>query len=331
MMHYRRLGNTGLMVSEVGMGGGGIGHVWGPTTQDEAVAAVDAALEAGVNFFDVASRYGNGRAERTLGLALHERRERAIIASKVYLAPADLDDIPGAIERSLAESLERLDTDHLDLFQLHNHITAARGTMRDSLSVHDVLSDGGAVETLQRLKQSTAVRFIGFTGLGEARAVRDVIEDGGLDTVQAYCNLLNQSAVIPLPPHSQLHDHGQIVPLAREHGMGVIGIRNLAGGVLSHGLDRAVAPESLFARDARRLPRLDFLQALEAPLSQIATRFVLSQPHVSTVVPGVKNTAETLDAIAAADLPPLDATALAALEAAAADDFGVPEPRSSTL
>ena len=116
MMHYRRLGDTGVVVSELGLGGGGIGQVWGPTTDDAAVAAVDAALAAGVNFFDVAPRYGDGRAERVLGRALEHRREEALIASKVYLGPETLDDISGAIERGLAESLERLGSDRLDLF-----------------------------------------------------------------------------------------------------------------------------------------------------------------------------------------------------------------------
>ncbi len=331
MMHYRRLGDTGVVVSELGLGGGGIGQVWGPTTDDDAVAAVDAALAAGVNFFDVAPRYGDGRAERVLGRALEHRREEALVASKVYLSPETLDDISGAIERGLAESLERLGSDRLDLFQLHNQVTGERGAMRQSVSVGDVLGAGGVVETLQRLKASGSVRFVGFTGLGDAEAVRAVIRDGGLDTVQAYYNLLNRSAAEPLPRGSGLHDHGQIIPLAAERGMGVIGIRNLAGGVLSDGLDRAVAADSLVGRDARRVERLGFLRAAEAPLSQVATRFALSHPQIATVVPGVKSTAEVEDCVLATGLPALGESALARLDEAAADDFGVAEPSPATI
>ena len=149
--------------------------------------------------------------------------------------------------------------------------------------------------------------------------------------MQAYYNLLNRSAALPLPPHSRLHDHGQIMPLAAEHGMGVIGIRNLAGGVLSGGLDRAVANDSLVARDVKRAPRLAFLGREGAPLSQVAMRFALSQAAISTVVPGAKNAAEVEDAVAAAALPPLDEAELARLEEAAQDDFGVPEPSPATL
>ena len=203
--------------------------------------------------------------------------------------------------------------------------------MRSSLSLEDVLGPGGVVETLGRLKTGGSVRFIGFTGLGEGPALHTVIEEGGLDTVQAYYNLLNRSAALPLPPHSRLHDHGQIMPLAAEHGMGVIGIRNLAGGVLSGGLDRAVANDSLVARDVKRAPRLAFLGREGAPLSQVAMRFALSQAAISTVVPGAKNAAEVEDAVAAAALPPLDEAELARLEEAAQDDFGVPEPSPATL
>ena len=319
------------MVSEIGLGGAGVGHCWGATTDDAAVAAVDAALAAGVTFFDVAPRYGDGRAERNLGRALAERRERAVVASKVFLMPPDLDDIPSAIEQGLSASLEALGTDHLDLYQLHNHITPARGAMPHSLSLEDVLGPRGVVETLQRLKAADTVRFIGFTGLGEAQTVRDVVEDGGLDTVQAYYNLLNRSAAEPLPAPSRLHDHGQIIPLAAQRGMGVIAIRNLAGGVLSEGLDRAVGDDSLFSRDARRAARLDFLRDAGAPLSQVATRFVLAHPSIATVVPGVKNAAEVADAVAAAEIAPLDAAALAGLDELAADDFGVHESLPSTL
>ena len=331
-MHYRRLGETGLVVSEIGVGGAGLGHRWGTTSDEEAIATVRAALAAGVNFFDVAPRYGKGRAERNVGRGLEGQRERAVVASKVFLSPEQLDDVAGSVERSLAQTLEDLGTDHLDLYQLHNQITMARGSMALSLSLEDVLGPRGVVETLQRLREEGAVRFIGCTGLGEAEAVRAVIGEGGLNTVQAYYNLLNRSAAEPLPPGSGLHDHGQIIPLAASHGLGVIVIRNLAGGVLSgEGLDRAVGADSLFARDAERGSRLGFLRRDDASLSQVATRFVLQQREVSTVAPGVKNAAEMADAIAAAEIEPLEGAALSRLDEEAADDFGVREPSPVTL
>ena len=96
-MEYNILGRTGLSVSRVGFGGGGIGQVWGSTTRDEAVRAVHRALDLGVNFFDVAPAYGDGKAEEALGLALEGRTEDVIVATKVRLAAGDMADVTGAV------------------------------------------------------------------------------------------------------------------------------------------------------------------------------------------------------------------------------------------
>ena len=331
-MYYRKLGRTTLMVSEIGIGGGGIGHVWGATTDEAAREAVTYALDQKINFIDVAPAYGRGRAEENVGIALEGRREFAVVATKVFLTEADLDDIPGAIERSLAGSLERLRTDHLDVFQLHNPISEYRTEIPRSLGLAEVLGPGGVADTLRLLReQHDGVRFVGFTGLGQAEAVRTVIAEGGLDTVQAYYNLLNASAAEPLSPRSTLHDHGQILPFAVEHGLGVIAIRNLAAGALAGRVDRPVPPGSLLERDLRRAERLPAELWEGRSLVQLATRFVLQRPEVASVVPGVKNRAEVEDAIAALGLPPLDAAELAAHRAALADDFGVPEPAPALL
>jgi len=92
-MEYAVLGRTGLRVSRVGCGGGGIGQVWGPTTEAECVRTIHRALELGVNFFDVAPAYGQGKAEDVLGRALQGRQEPVIIATKVRLAAAELEDV----------------------------------------------------------------------------------------------------------------------------------------------------------------------------------------------------------------------------------------------
>ena len=84
-MEYTTLGRTGLQVSRAGFGGGGIGQVWGPTTDEESIRAVHRALELGINFFDVAPSYGNGKAEEVLGRALRGRSEDIVVATKVRL------------------------------------------------------------------------------------------------------------------------------------------------------------------------------------------------------------------------------------------------------
>ncbi len=327
MMRYRKLGRTGLVVSEIGLGGGGIGHVWGETTDDEIAETIALAMREGVNFYDVAPSYGNGAAERNLGRALLEapddRGRQMLVATKVSLGEHDLADIPAAVERGIHESLERLRRERVDVFQLHNAISPERGRYRRSISVADAMR---AVEALQRLKQDGLTRFIGITGSGVAACVREVMQAGALDTVQCYYNLLNDSNARPLPPGSTLHDHGQLLPLAESLGLGVIGIRNLSGGALSAGLDREVDPRSLIGVDSRRAETLRFLEADGVPLSRWSARFALEQSTISTVVPGVKNAAELADQIAAVDLDALPADQLARIDALRQTDFGLPQP-----
>lgn len=332
MMRYRKLGRTGLMVSEIGLGGGGIGHVWGETTDDEIDETIALAMREGINFYDVAPSYGNGAAERNLGRALLEapehRGEQMLVATKVSLSEDDLADIPAAVERGIHESLERLRRARVDVFQLHNTITPERGVYRRSVTVADAML---AVETLHRLKQDDLTRFVGITGMGVASSVRDVVQLGELDTVQCYYNLLNDSNARPLPPGSSLHDHGQLLSLAAELGIGVIGIRNLAAGSLTDSLDRPVEDDTLVALDYRRAESLRFLGEEGVPLSQWAARHALEQPTISTVVPGVKNAVELTDQIAAVDLPPLSDEQLARIDGLRENDFGVREPADHVL
>ncbi len=332
MMRYRKLGRTGLVVSEIGLGGGGIGHVWGETTDDAIAETISLAMDEGINFYDVAPSYGAGAAERNLGRALLEapegRGQDMLVATKVHLSEHDLDDIPGAVERGIAESLERLRRERVDVFQLHNTITPERGRYRRSIAVDDAML---AVETLHRLKQDSLTRFIGITGMGDAASVREVLQRGGLDTVQCYYNLLNDSNARPLPAGSTLHDHGQLLPLAAELGLGVIGIRNLSGGALSSGLDREVDPGSLVGMDSRRAETLRFLESDGVPLSRWSARFALEQPAISTVVPGVKNPGELADQIAAVEMPDMGDEQVSRIDALRETDFGLPQPDDRVL
>lgn len=338
-MRYRKLGNTGLEVSEVGLGGGGLGHIFGPATDEAVQDAVSYALEQGVTFFDVAPAYGSGTAERNLGQALAGRRDDLVIATKILLKDDDLADIPGAIERGLAESLERLGTDHVDVFQLHNMISRERGgvtqvtvtgEVRRSFGIDLMMGSGGVIDGMQRVKATGAARFIGFTGVGEGEAVREVMRSGAFDTVQVYYNLLNVTAAEPRAAGSTLHDHGQILPLAAELGMGAIGIRNIASGALAPPLDRDVPADSLTGRDLERAKRLEFLLHGN-PVAQVAARVVLDHPAISTVVPGAKNRAELQDAVLGAELPELSADEHRRLIELAGEDFGIPEPEDIVM
>src|SRR2546421_12575500 len=126
-MEYTVLGRTGLRVSRVGCGGGGIGQVWGPTTEAESVRAIHRALELGVNFFDVAPGYGHGKAEEVLGRALHGRQEQVVVATKVRLAAAEMHDVAGAVRTSGEAGLRRLGPATGDLLHVRHQVPPRRG------------------------------------------------------------------------------------------------------------------------------------------------------------------------------------------------------------
>jgi len=313
-MEHTVLGRTGLSVSRVGFGGGGIGQVWGTTTEAESVRAVHRALALGVNFFDVAPSYGNGKAEEVLGGALENRQEPVIVATKVRLSAEDMSDVTGAVRRSIEASLRRLRRDAVDILHIHNRLTPQRGDRPDSLSAEDVL--GPVLEAYRHVQQAGQARFIGVSGMEpDVPTLRRIMQSGHYDTVLAYYNLLNQTAQTPAPPGVELFDNGQIIPLAKSLDMGVIGIRSHAAGALSQQVDRPITPGTLLAQDAASGRQLGFL--LEGPmrtLSQAAMVFCLMNRDIDTTVPGVKNVAEIEELAACIDLPAIPLSHLERLE-----------------
>ena len=320
-MEYAVLGRTGLRVSRAGFGGGGIGQVWGPTTEEESVRAVHRALNLGINFFDVAPAYGNGRAEEVLGLALQGHREEAIVATKVRLRAEEMDDVAGAVTRSVDGSLRRLRMDAVDVLHVHNRFTLRRGEVPDSLSADDVL--GPVLEAYLSVQRAGKTRFIGVSAMEpHVPSLKRILESGRYDTVLAYYNLLNWTAQEPPPPGVNLFDNGQIIPLAKSLDMGVIGIRSHAAGALTEQVDRSVAPGSPLDQDLTRAGSLGFL--LEGPistLSQAAMIFCLMNQDIHTTVPGVKNTAEAEEIVGCVDLPAIPEHHLSLLRVLYSRDF----------
>ena len=320
-MEYAELGRTGLRVSRVGFGGGGIGQVWGATTEAESVRAIHRALELGVNFFDVAPSYGNGKAEEVLGRALEGRQEPVIIATKVRLAADEMSDVADAVSRSVEASLRRLRRDGVDILHIHNRLTPQRGDRPDSLSAEDVL--GPVLDAYHHVQQAGKTRFIGVSGMEpDPPTLRRIMQSGHYDTVLAYYNLLNQTAQTPVPTGIELFDNGQIIPLAKSLNMGVIGIRSHAAGALSQQVDRPIPPGTLLAQDTDSARQLGFL--LEGPmrtLSQAAMVFCLMNRDIDTTVPGLKNVAEIEELAACIDLPPIPPSHLERLQTLYARGF----------
>lgn len=302
-MNYTILGRTGLRVSRAGFGGGGIGQVWGATTEKESIRTVHRALDLGINFFDVAPSYGDGKAEEVLGVALEGRRDEAVVATKVGLRSEEMIDVVGAVTRSVENSLRRLRMEAVDVLHIHNRFTQNRGDTPDSLSAEDAL--GPVLEAFQRIQQSGKTKFIGVSAMEpHVPTVKRIMESGHYDTVLAYYNLLNWTAQEPPPPGVDIFDNGQVVPLAKSLDMGVIGIRSHAAGALSSQVDRPVPPGTLLTQDVASTKTLGFL--LDGPIrtmSQAAMVFSLMNQDIHTTVPGIKNVSEIEEIAGCVDLP----------------------------
>ncbi|MBI3304180.1 MAG: aldo/keto reductase [Deltaproteobacteria bacterium] len=306
-MHQRVLGKTGFQVSEVTLGGGGIGMVWGPTTEEECIETVKQAVACGINIIDVAPVYGRGKAEEIVGKAWPDLTSKPLIATKVFVMPDERRDLPGAVRRSVEESLTRMGLGQVDVFQLHNQIEPHEPVSPRRLTLREVVGPGGVLEAMQRLKEEGLVRALGFTGIARHDVVRELFADGRLETVQLVTNILCSEGEMGAASDAPYRDHLEMVRLAQAAGLGVFGIRPFAAVSLTAGIDRTLPADHPVARDfALAQQHLGVLTA-EAPFSLAfaAMRYALTLPGVSTVVTGAKNRTELAEAVAAAEAGPL--------------------------
>lgn len=303
-MEERELGKTGLSVARLGFGCGAVGGLMVRGEADEQRQAIGTALDAGVTYFDTAPSYGDGSSETNLGRALASLSEagRAIVGTKVRLSPAELADPGGAapaIRRSLEGSLRRLGRERVDLLQLHNPIHEAPGPdAPGAVAVERAL--GEITDGLQALVQEGKAGHIGFTGAGETEALHHVLERGRFETVQAYNNAINPSAVWPGASSGE-QDFRGLVGTAAGRGVGVINIRvyaagALAGDVARHPIAADVGGRPLVAGagygdDVARSSGPASLAAelgLENAL-ELGLRLALGAPGISTVLVGLSS------------------------------------------
>ena len=306
-MQQRILGKTGFSVSAITLGGGGIGMVWGATTEDECIETVKSAVASGINIIDVAPVYGKGKAEEVVGTAWPDLATKPLLATKVMIRPRERSDLSGAIRRSLEGSLTRLGREQIDIFQLHNQIEPREPVSPLRLTLQEVVGTGGVLETMQQLKEEGLVRELGFTGIARHDVVRELFTDGRLATVQLVTNILNSEGEMGVAEDGPYRDHLEMVDLARSAQFGVFGIRPFAAGSLTAAVDRSLSADHPVAVDfAFGQRHLGFLAAeTGSSLAVVAMRYALSLPGVSTVVTGAKNRAELDDAIVAAQAGPL--------------------------
>jgi aryl-alcohol dehydrogenase-like predicted oxidoreductase len=308
-VNTRRLGKTAVEVSEIGFGAWAIGGDWGAIDDEESLAAMHAAVDAGVTFFDTADVYGDGRSERLIARLLHERPERLVVATKFgRRAPLDVAHYTYENLRAwLERSRENLGVDVVDLVQLH-------------CPPWEVYYEPAVFEACERLVADGLVRSYGVS-VEKVEQALQAIEYPGVATVQIIFNILRQR------PAELFFDE------ARRRDVGVIVRVPLASGLLTGKLTR----ETRFAaNDHRRFNRhgeqfdvgetfagvgfergLELVDALRPlvpagmTMAQVALRWILGSEAVSTVIPGAKTAEQARANAAAADLPPLPATTLA--------------------
>jgi len=322
-METRMFGRTGMRLSILGFGCGAVGGLMvrgDPRDQERTIAR---ALAAGVNYFDTAVQYGNGESEKNLGRVLQNLKPaNVVVGTKVRLPSSDFGRIANAVAKSLEGSLARLKLDRVDIFLLHNATTETGGG--EALSVAQVL--GEVVPAFERLRQQGKTRFLGITAVGETAALHQAIDARAFDSAQVVYNMLNPSAAAELPKNYPAQDYGRLFDHTREAGVGVVGIRVLAGGALSGSDERhAIAsppPEPIgsglrYEADIGRARRLMPLvnDGFAASLTEAATRFAISHPAVGTILVGMATPQQFEDALAAVEKGPLPATALARLSA----------------
>jgi aryl-alcohol dehydrogenase-like predicted oxidoreductase len=298
-MRYRTLGATGLRVSEVGFGTWGLGGAangavaYGPTQDAQSIAALHAARELGISFFDAADFYGFGHSEEVLAAAFGAVRGEVIIASKGgMLADGSQDFSPRHLRAALDSSLRRLRTDYVDLYQLH------------SPSLEAMRSDELRRE-LERFRAEGKVRAFGIS----ARSPEDAlvaVSELGFKCVQANFSLVDQRAL-----ECDLFEACRLARAA------VIARTPLCFGFLTGRYSAATAFDPHDHRNRWSPEQRErwaaalglFVTALadrpgETP-AQFALRFCLSYPEVASVIPGMLTPAQVQENAAASDLGPL--------------------------
>ncbi|PPQ39796.1 aldo/keto reductase [Rhodopila globiformis] len=329
-METRVFGRSGLRLSVLGFGCGAVGGLMVRGSAADQDRAIGAAIAAGVNYFDTAVQYGNGQSETNLGRVLAAQRPKGVhVGTKVRVPSAGFGNIGGIVTESLDASLRRLGLDHVDVFHLHNPITVHGGG--ETISVAQVRN--AVVPAFQALQRAGKTRFLGITAIGDTAALQDVIDAQLFDSAQVSYNMLNPSAATALPPDYPAQDYGRLFDHTQAAGVGVVGIRVLAGGALSGSAERhptaSPPPEPIgsahsYDRDLERARRLMPLvtEGFASSLPEAAIRFAISHKAMGTILVGMASVEQFEAGLAAVRKGPLPPAALDRVQALTAGFAG---------
>ena len=314
-MQYQQLGNTGIFVSRLCLGAmtfGGSGAIWqmiGGLPQHDTNTLVDESIEAGINFFDTANVYSEGQSEIALGKALGTRRRDMVVATKVFSrmgeGPNEVGLSRSHIMHEAEASLQRLNTDYIDLYQIHGF---------DPLTPFDE-----TLRALDDLVRQGKVRYIGCSNLTSWQVMKSlaISEKHNLEkfvTLQAYYSLAGREL------------EREIIPMLDDQKMGLLPWSPLAGGFLSGKFTRANQGANGDARRSKPLPPIDLdktytiietLQAIatrkDATVAQAALGWLLHQKSVTSVIIGARSAAQLRDNLKSVDFK-LDANELTKID-----------------
>ncbi len=298
VMKYRTLGRTGLRVSEVGfgawaIGGNSFGNSYGPTEDKTSLDAIKRSLDLGCNFFDTADAYGHGHSEEILGQALKEQRDKVIIATKggadFYHDPPRMNFTAEYLSFAVGKSCERLQTDHVDLYQLHNPPI-------------QLLRNRKLFDSLEKLVDSGRIRHYGVS-IHDAEEGIVAMKNGRPAAIQVVFNILRQEA------------KNKLFEAARENDVAIIAREPLSNGFLTGKFNaestfppgdiRFNFPRNYFHALVKAAQQLRFLESKTRTLAQASLRFVLDHREVSTVIPGIKTVQQADEDLQTSDMASL--------------------------
>ncbi|MNO24701.1 General stress protein 69 [compost metagenome] len=281
-MKMNRLGSSDLMVSEIGLGCMSLG-----TDESHAIALIHEALDRGVNFLDTADLYDAGTNEEIVGKAIKGRRDQVILATKVgnrRISGQDgwsWDPSKAHILSAVKDSLRRLGTDYIDLYQLHG------GTIEDPID--------DTIEAFEQLKKEGVIREYGISSI-RPNVIREYVSRSSIVSV------MNQYSIV------DRRGEEAAFPLLQEHRISVIARGPLASGALAANRVPSKGVLDYELGELRELRRK--LQELETPersLTQLAIRYSLSHPAVAVAIPGASSREQLLQNLTAADISELSA------------------------
>jgi len=310
-METRHLGAL-WPVSALTLGGGGLGQLWGETTRAECVATVKAAVDGGITLLDLAPMYGRGEAESVVGEAFGGRLPEGVkVTTKCLLGTLPPQESAEKLTRSLERSLSAMKLERADLFFLHSNLCPDDYTYlknaetQDKWAVRWSAYTASVIPAMEALQAAGKIGAWGLTGTGLPHTIMQALRhETKPAAVQAVANLLDSAG--DMRNYEEPAEPRNIIRTARDNGIGVMGIRAVATGALTAGLDRDLPTDDPTVQDFERAaPYRALCAELGEDPAALAHRYALSMPGVDTVILGVKNREELASCVAAAEKGPL--------------------------